>query len=1394
MSPEAKVDQVVSLIERLGLVDGPQVGKLRELSAKCIDTMQLYRVLVQHELLTAYQANALARDQTDELLLGPYCILERLGQGSVSEVFKARHKALGRIVALKVINRKKLVSPETIQRFFAQAQIAAQLNHPNIVVVYDAGQDGDRCYYAMEYLQSRTLAQLVQQRGALPVPLACEYVRQAAMGLQHAADFGLTHGNVKPWNLVVHRDPQTQMDVVKVLDFGLAQLVSQGLVRTFTPAAMSSGALDYAAPECFISPEQVDTRADVYSLGATLYYLLTGRTPIAENDPARQRDAKIQGRLRPITELRPDVPANLVAILDKMLAVQPQDRYSCPGGVAQALAPFTLGAQPVSPLQHPQDVPDVPPALPIPPPSPRLFRPTRKNYIYLVLGLVLTFLLAVSLAVWLALKLTKFGERAAQASGDKSHLKSEPTRPLGPASPPTSKPEEQESGPLVPEIPPGVASALLQAPISTGKIKCLAVEPYGEKIAIVEEIGQLNVYNAADGKVLFSLPIAHDRGPMGISWRGSHCIAVVYMDGVEWRESRRGQVIGETRLNLSSAPPAKLPPQPVAYSPFTDILAFPWQKSLILTDSETQRYYVRKETPIEVLDLALPGRSGLCLMLTRQGLYKLDERLQRTEIPRPKTAAEALPVGALSPDGSWAALTWKSTSGSRPQYSIIAWSLSEAAPLVRITSPAAPQQLQFLPATQQLAALYAGTVIAIYDLPKGEMSFVVRSSGKMTKMASATLAPRLVVCGDSELYITPPLRDRIQPAVRPVTIISEPTDPPSSAAVVLAMPARGQEREARALLRQKLADLYAQLPKSRFQLVRELLEQGRMSQVAEEVVACGLEIAALCGTAGDLSGLDLGVKTLQDRLLATPEEVEQLLLEEFSRQNIPAATAAALVNRWERLVDTYMTKLDLSHALVCLRHAVQIAQQNPQLSAIKVPELERKISLYTKALEDKDKLQPALAALEKNPEDAQAHKDLGIFYIRRLEDYARGFRHLVRCNDAALVKLAQAELAGAKNIDEMVQLAEGWAQAGQGVQPDTEARWYYERAVHWFRLAYNLQMRENAVLAAVIAERWKKATARFADLPVPSSTGFILQQPMKLTRLSTITLSGDKLVCAGNIGDAPALVVLNVEDLKEVSRWNLRASVRWLEACHSESLVAVGLTDGSFLWLNVDQNNAVPKQVSPEGEVCFKGAFNHKTKRLLVLSSDKLLAFTEEARLAIQVRELSAPIGTGSPAFAVSPRGDFLVIGGKNIAGHLRLMLLDLEGRLLDSYNYGTKDARVPSLAFSSEGATLAVAWQKEVTLFRMPMPGRGEKLVPEPPIALPSTATAILANPHRGQFIVGLEDGNLALLDLQHKKVTVFKGLVNQPIHGLAVHAERQRVFVGYANGVIGVFALPPD
>ncbi len=340
----ASVGNLVELLRQGCLLEPARQGELAVLQARFPEPRALARELIRRDWLTPYQVNQLFQDRGADLVLGQYVLLERLGEGGMGQVFKARHRSLGRTVALKVVRKERLANPVTVRRFRREIQALAQLSHPNVVLAFDADEAAGTHFFAMEYVEGTDLSRLVKTRGPLAIPQACDYVRQAALGLQHAHERGLVHRDIKPSNLLVAGVPGASPDypwgVVKILDLGLARLdrpEQVALTTLLTQDNLVLGTPDFIAPEQARSAHTIDIRADLYSLGCTFYFLLTGQVPFTG---ASFTEKLIQHQLdeAPAVEgLRPSVPPVVAALVRRLMAKRPEDRLQMPAELAAAL-------------------------------------------------------------------------------------------------------------------------------------------------------------------------------------------------------------------------------------------------------------------------------------------------------------------------------------------------------------------------------------------------------------------------------------------------------------------------------------------------------------------------------------------------------------------------------------------------------------------------------------------------------------------------------------------------------------------------------------------------------------------------------------------------------------------------------------------------------------------------------------------------------------------------------------------------------------------------------------------------------------------------------------------------------------------------------------------------
>jgi serine/threonine protein kinase len=288
------------------------------------DAQGLMRELVRLHKLTTYQAQQVLQGHGKGLFLGNYAILDKIGQGGMGTVLKAEHKRMRRVVALKVIGPKSSSSPTAARRFHREVEAAAKLIHPNIVTAFDADEADGTNFLVMEYVDGADLSTLVKLDGPLPVETAVNCLLQAARGLEYAHSKGVVHRDIKPRNLLLDRE-----GTVKILDMGLARVeTSSGGDQTdLTGSGQIMGTIDYMAPEQAVNPKDADERADVYSLGITLWYLLTGRIVYRGQTILEKLVAHREQAVPSLCEACPSATRELEAVFRKMVAKKPQQRY-----------------------------------------------------------------------------------------------------------------------------------------------------------------------------------------------------------------------------------------------------------------------------------------------------------------------------------------------------------------------------------------------------------------------------------------------------------------------------------------------------------------------------------------------------------------------------------------------------------------------------------------------------------------------------------------------------------------------------------------------------------------------------------------------------------------------------------------------------------------------------------------------------------------------------------------------------------------------------------------------------------------------------------------------------------------------------------------------------------
>lgn len=356
-SPSADGPTVKAFLDhvlRSGLLDRQRLqSALRGLPPEARDQPPaVAEYLVRNGLLSRFQATRLLKGRAAGLVLGPYQLLAPIGKGGMGSVFMARDERGGHLVALKVLPPRRARQEERLRaRFVREMVMSRKVAHPHLAWTYEAGEARGVLYIAMEYIPGKTLSRLVREGQPLRLTRAARLMSEAAAGLEHAHNMGLVHRDLKPSNIMV-----TPHDHAKVLDLGLALVHGEKVEDNMVTGGQGYivGTMDYISPEQTHDAASVDARSDIYSLGCTLYFALTGQPPFSggtNKDKIRRHRSEEPRR---IEELCPDLPAGFGDVLRKMMAKEPERRYPSAIAVAEELKSWAAG-EPVLPLDRPED-------------------------------------------------------------------------------------------------------------------------------------------------------------------------------------------------------------------------------------------------------------------------------------------------------------------------------------------------------------------------------------------------------------------------------------------------------------------------------------------------------------------------------------------------------------------------------------------------------------------------------------------------------------------------------------------------------------------------------------------------------------------------------------------------------------------------------------------------------------------------------------------------------------------------------------------------------------------------------------------------------------------------------------------------------------------------------
>jgi serine/threonine protein kinase len=332
-------NKLVDLLRRSNLIEEAKLTAFLDNAARTHgeaaleEQNRLAELLIEANLITRWQADKLLAGKHRGFRLGKYKLLGQIGKGGMSSVYLAEHELMKRRVAIKVLPRNRVGDSSYLERFRLEARAVAKLDDPNIVRAYDIDNEGDVHYIVMEYVDGHDLHQAIVNNGPLDFDTAADYIAQVANGLQHAHEMGLVHRDIKPANCLVDKH-----GTVKLLDLGLAKLTEDDQASlTMANEENVLGTADYLAPEQALNSHEADSRSDIYSLGCTLYFLLTGSPPFPEGSISERLLKHQTARPDSIFKTRPEAPPSIVEICEVMMSKKPDDRYQSAGEVASEL-------------------------------------------------------------------------------------------------------------------------------------------------------------------------------------------------------------------------------------------------------------------------------------------------------------------------------------------------------------------------------------------------------------------------------------------------------------------------------------------------------------------------------------------------------------------------------------------------------------------------------------------------------------------------------------------------------------------------------------------------------------------------------------------------------------------------------------------------------------------------------------------------------------------------------------------------------------------------------------------------------------------------------------------------------------------------------------------------
>jgi serine/threonine-protein kinase len=1202
------------------LLEPAQLEELSRLpEAGNVDPRPLAKRVYQRGWLTRFQINQVVQGKARDLFIGSYVLLDRIGEGGMGQVYKARHQHMNRVVALKVIRKERLSNPAAVRRFYQEVQAAAHLNHPNIVLAFDAGMIGPTHFFAMEYVDGVDLDQLVKETGPLPVAQACDYIRQAALGLAHAHERGLIHRDIKPHNLLVTRPARSNEGtgnntgaaaaaVVKILDMGLARL--QGPAETengVTREGAILGTPDYLAPEQAANSRAADIRSDLYSLGCTFYHLLTGHAPFRGSTLTEVLLQHQMNPAPPVEVERPEVPAAVAKIVARLMAKKPEDRFQTPAELAEALAPFCQGALlNAVPVAAPAAGPDNQDftwnaltggeAAPCPagggstPPgdetsetmpagdlaAARMKRlqaqsDASKRRRLILFGAVLHIVALILLAIWLWPKGT-----TAQPDEKEPPAITEAPKPVPPTRPQPmpAPPQPPAADPVVnPEPEPGALVAQTNAEVRrfsghTGPVRCIVFSPDGRRfLSCGDEPGALRLWDVASGAEILQFK--------GLT--ASVIRAAFSPDG-----KLAVSAGSDRRLRLWDVDTGnELPRFPLPDATSNGSVAFASGGRLVLSanGNHVQTWETNTGKPAQ----RLLGHQGsvTCLAVSADGRFVVTGGTDKSvriwnvgtasQLQRLDGHTSPIISVAYSRDGLYV------LSGGSDR-TIRLWNVQTGKQLQSFSaSPGRVSSVAFSPDGRHVAAGGTDKVIHLWDQGSGKE--LHRFIGHTAEVFSVCFTPdgRHILSAGADGTI------RLWEVPGAAAIVSKPVEPrpaPPQPPPKLPIPGDAKQAEAEKLIKELFKDDYVKkTPADRLSLSNKLTKKAR--ETSDDPAARfvlfreGQDLAAQAGDAG--SALKI-IDEMVQAYLFNPFDMKLSALDKVAALATALPAARSVVDQYLTLADESIALDDYDSAVRLLTPAGAVARKINNMPLVNRVDTRIKAvrELQTKYATIKD----LAIKLKTKPDDPEANLAVGKFACFDKGDWDKGLPMLAKGSDVRLKTLAQKELGQPPDGMAQVEVADAWNDLAKGEQGNVKLQ-IQRRAYHWYEQALpTLQGLTQAAVEKKIKELQAQPGVKPAQAP-----GLARKFDGHTGEVRSVALSRDgfKAVSGGN---DRVVRVWDVAAGKELRRFEgLSGEVVSVAISPDGNSVAAGCADGRVHIWDANTGRELRNPPSSQGTV-----------------------------------------------------------------------------------------------------------------------------------------------------------------------------------------------------------------